>query len=61
VEGGHGEAGAAGGLLVLIAILVAVPPRRVPSMVGVRGESAGSIGSPQHDYLRLQDELIAKP
>ena len=49
------------GLLVLIAILVAVPPRRVPSMVGVRGESAGSKGSPQHDYLRLQDELSAKP
>jgi hypothetical protein len=48
------------GLLVLIAILAAVP-RRVPSMVSVRGESAGSIGSPQHDYLRLQDDLIAKP
>jgi hypothetical protein len=50
------------GLLVLIAILAAMP-RRVPSMVGVRGESAGSIGSPQHDYLRVhqEDELIAKP
>jgi hypothetical protein len=50
------------GLLVLIAILAAVP-RRVPSMVGVRGDSAGSIGSPQHAYLRLhqEDELIAKP
>ena len=36
-------------LLVLIAILAA---ERVPSKVGVRGESAGSIGSPQHDYLR---------
>ena len=48
------------GLLVLIAMLAA--PRRVPSMMGdVRGESAGAIGSPQHDYLRLQDELIAKP
>jgi hypothetical protein len=47
------------GLLVLIAILAA--PRRVPSMGDVRGESAGSIGSPRHDYLRLQDELIAKP
>jgi hypothetical protein len=48
------------GLVVLIAILAAVP-RRVPSMGRVRGESAGSIGSSQHDYLRLQDELIAKP
>jgi hypothetical protein len=46
------------GLLVLIAILAAVP-RRVPSMVGVRG--ADPVGVPQHDYLRLQDELIAKP
>jgi hypothetical protein len=44
------------GLLVLIAVLAAVP-RRVPSKVGV-----GS-ASPQHDYLRLhqEDELIAKP
>jgi hypothetical protein len=44
------------GLLVLIAILAAVP-RRVPSIVIDRSESS----SPQHDYLRLQDELIAKP
>ena len=45
------------GLLVLIAVLAAVP-RRVPSKVGV-----GSEPSPQHDYLRLhqEDELIAKP
>jgi hypothetical protein len=50
------------GLLVLIAILAAMP-RRVPSMVGVRGESADSIGTPQHAYLRLHsdDELVAKP
>jgi hypothetical protein len=45
-------------LLVLIAILAAVPGR-VPSTVVDRSESMSS--SPQHDYLRLQDELIAKP
>jgi hypothetical protein len=44
-------------LLVLIAILAA--PRRVPSMGVDRSESMSL--SPQHDYLRLQDELIAKP
>jgi hypothetical protein len=49
------------GLLVLIAILAAVP-RRVPSTVVDRSESVSS-SSPQHAYLRLRndDELIAKP
>jgi hypothetical protein len=49
------------GLLVLIAILAAVP-RRVPSTVVDRSESVSS-SSPQHAYLSLHndDELIAKP
>ena len=45
------------GLLVLIAILAAVPQRNSERREG----ELHPLGSPQHDYLRLQDELIAKP
>ncbi len=50
------------GLLMLIAILAAVP-RRHNAETGRESQEGQSLGLPQHVYLHLHndDELIAKP